>query len=403
MKQLSSTQRALLTLVGEAMWKNNNALDDCDWQEVEKLAQEQGVLSMLYMGATTYKSIIPSERIKIWRGAMYSTVLRNEQLNEVQQELLFWMKEQGIRVAILKGTSCSYYYKQQSIRALGDIDLLVEKKDLATIDAYLINQGYKLSGREHGFHVSYKRDGIDIEVHYDVTEAPLSIEGRYIANVASNFLKDIRTITYDGHEFPALTEKNHALMLLLHMERHMTERGIGLRQLYDWAAFVYDSNPITWKNEVMQILAQCGLLTYAKALTKVCVDYLGLPLVKASWCMDIRKDVVDAIIEDVFRAGNVGAADAKGVGSIFTSRSLFGQESQTRMKGLVTRLTELSNKNFPITKKHKALLPVFWCYIPFRYWIRSIFGLRPKKDWIHVLHSSSKRQKLYEALRLYKR
>ena len=74
---LNDTQKALLTLLAQALWGNGGVLVETHWEQVEELAKDQGVLPMLYRGAMKYKDIIPAERIRIWRGAMYAAVLQN--------------------------------------------------------------------------------------------------------------------------------------------------------------------------------------------------------------------------------------------------------------------------------------------------------------------------------------
>lgn len=74
----NSTQMIFLTLLAQALWGNGGILMEADWDQVEKLAKEQGVLAMLYQGSMKYKDIIPAERIRIWRGAMYATILKND-------------------------------------------------------------------------------------------------------------------------------------------------------------------------------------------------------------------------------------------------------------------------------------------------------------------------------------
>lgn len=403
MEHLSGIQNALLNLIKQSLWNQKAQIDVCDWEELETLARNQGVLTMLYPGAAKCRELIPADVIKHWQRAMYSAVLRNEQLNEIQQGILCWMQENNIRVCVLKGLSCSRYYRHTDIRALGDIDLLVNKSDLPVIDQFLRELGYTVSTEEHQFHIGYQNEDVVIEIHYGITEFPNSAAGKIISDITDRFLDNIQVVTTSKWTFPSLSEKDHALTLLLHMERHLVERGIGLRQLADWATFFANLEKTDWIPEFLLILDACGLLTFAKVVTKVCVNYLGLVAHCVDWCLEAKEELVDALICDVFRTGNVGMADTAGVGNIFGSRKLLGKGNQTRIAGLLGRLTKITHKNYPFTKKYKVLLPIFWLYIPLRYWVRSLFGLRPKKDWIYIVRSSKHRKQLQNELNLYKK
>ena len=150
---LNDTQKALLTLLSQALWGNGGVLVEADWEQVEELAKDQGVLPMLYRGAIKYKDIIPAERIRIWRGAMYAAVLQNEHMNQAQSEILDWLAAKGIRAAILKGASVARYYTPSDMRYLGDIDILIDQSELDRTSEVLKEHGYRLNEHDHDFHV----------------------------------------------------------------------------------------------------------------------------------------------------------------------------------------------------------------------------------------------------------
>lgn len=401
MKMLDTNQKALLMLVRSALGECPSVLPEADWEQVEKIAQEQGVLWMLYLGAKPTKHLIPNERLKMWRAVTHSGVVYNEQINAVQAMLLNWLKTKGVRAAILKGTSCSKYYQAPEVRPLGDIDVLLDADKLEYVGQYLEAKGYKRSSQEHGFHVGYYGKDTVIELHRTGTEVPKSKGGDRVKDEMKLFLRDARWVSCCGNEFPALSDEHQALMLLLHMERHMVDGGFGLRQMCDWSEFVRRSDQNHWTVGTLDLLSQCGLLLFAKVVTKTCVEYLGLDINKALWCNDVADSMVQAMMADVFRGGNLGTADKRGMGSLFTDRIRLGQERLGRLGGLWGRLTRLAYRNFPIARKYKFLAPLFCIYIPLRYLVRTIIGVRPQRDLAYLLNSSVQRQEFYKSLHLY--
>ena len=315
--------------------------------------------------------------------------------------LIQWMAENKVRAAILKGTSCSRYYPFPEARPLGDIDVLVDRECVNAVGEYLESRGYTKSQHEHEFHVGYYGTEAIVEVHYAGTSIPNSAGGRAVAEEMAHFLDDTQMACIGKMTFPVLSDAHQALMLLLHMERHMVDSGIGLRQLCDWTVFVNGTAGVTWKKGILGLLNRCGLLVYAKVLTKACVLFLGLDATKAEWCLDTDDELARAMMEDVFRGGSMGAAVTEGMGSLFTDRAHMGDGRQTKLKGLIGSLTKLANQHFPYTQRYKILLPVFWIYIPMRYLVRSLVGLCPKKRILAVYREADQRQKLFKALRLY--
>ena len=401
------SQNVLLMLIRNALWRSTEALPDADWDVVEKYAQDQGVLWISYIGAKALKQsscslqLISKERLKNWRSALYTGAFYNDQINGVQMHLIQWMAENKVRAAILKGTSCSRYYPFPEARPLGDIDVLVDRECVNAVGEYLESRGYTKSQHEHGFHVGYYGTEATVEVHYAGTSIPNSAGGRAVAEEMTHFLDDTQMACIGEMTFPVLSDAHQALMLLLHMERHMVDSGIGLRQLCDWTVFVNGTVGVTWKKDILGLLNRCGLLVYAKVLTKACVLFLGLDATKAEWCLDTDDELARAMMEDVFRGGSMGAAVTEGMGSLFTDRAHMGDGRQTKLKGLIGRLTRLANQHFPYTQRYKILLPVFWIYIPMRYLVRSLVGLCPKKRILAVYREADQRQKLFKALRLY--
>jgi len=212
------------------------------------------------------------------------------------------------------------------------------------------------------------------------------------------FLDEVTPGSMNDVSFPALSEQHQALMLLMHMERHVIEGGIGLRQLCDWAAYLYSQKSHI---DLIQMYKECGLLLFAQVVTKACVRYLGLEGQDLSWCMNVDDALVGAMMEDVFRSGNMGKADRDRDSSLFVGRSMLDNNNQNAIVGMIVNLNKLAKKHFPNTVRHKWLLPVFWVYLPLRYIVRSMFGLRKKKNIIRMLKQSNKRFELHKELHLY--
>lgn len=395
---LNDTQKALLTLLAQALWGNGGALVEADWEQVEELAKDQGVLPMLYRGAMKYKDIIPADRIRIWRGAMYAAVLQNEHVNQAQSEILGWLSEKGIRAAILKGTSVARYYTPSDMRYLGDIDLLIDQSELDRTSDVLKEHGYRLKEHDHDFHVSFVRGDVTLELHYKASVVPNGKGGQAAGKIMDQFLDEVTMVSMNDISFPALSEKHQALMLLMHKERHVIEGGIGLRQLCDWAAYLYSQQNHTVS---IQMYEDCGLLLFAQVVTKACVRYLGLDDQDLSWCMNVNDKLVGAMMEDVFRSGNMGKADQEKDSTLFASRSMLDKNNQNAIVGLIVNLNKLANKHFPITVNHRWLLPLFWIFLPLRYIVRSMFGFRKKRNIIQMLKQSNKRFELHKELHLY--
>lgn len=401
MLKLSNTQLGLLALIKQGAFGNRVDLPKADWVAVEKMANEQGVMSILYAGAEKYKDKVPPEIVQEWRGIFYSDHIRNEKLISIQNDTLTLIQAKGMRAVVLKGTSVSRYYKYPEIRCLGDIDVLVDKENIERIGEILTSRGYTEVHIGHAFHNTYEKTGITIEVHHAATELPESEGGKRVKSIMDKFLDDAEVVSMNGMVFPALSVTHQALMLLLHMERHMTEMNIGLRQLCDWAAFVSGVPADHWIKDTLQVLDYCGMLVFAKVATKACVAYLGIEEEKCPWCMDVSMDLVDGFMDDVLQGGNLGAANTKKIGSLFTDRSILGQKKQNIVKGALAKIKNRACFLFPIAKRYKVLLPLFCVYVPVEYLFRSLVSMPDRRGIVEMISVSNRRRNLIRKLRFY--
>ena len=399
MNNLTAEQQALLLLVRSSLWGEKLILEsDIDWEKLDAIANEQAVVAFAYDGARYADVVVPNNIMQKWRGKLLAGVARNEKLLKAQDEVLGWFAEAEIPAVILKGSSVARYYPQPDLRVLGDIDVLVDKSHVNKAKELLEQHGYALHESDHEFHMGFGRPGAYVELHYHVTKLPNNSAGDVVRAVTARFLDALGQGQVAQHEFPVLSESDQAFSLLLHMIRHMFESGIGLRQVCDWMMYVSDADAQAFAEHTVPMLEKCGLLQYAKIATSACVRYLGLPAEKAQWCAVVSKEECQAFLESVFSNGNMGQANKHSLGSLFVDVGSMKTEDTTAA-AIISNLNKLAYKQLPISKKCKALLPVYWVYLPARYFVRSMVGLRPKKSVRKATKSAKQQRKLFEMVR----
>jgi len=394
----------LLDLLGEALW---NVPCDCqnltpeEWGQMYECAEKQSVVPLMLRGAAPYKTQIPLELLNRMRSCSISVVMRNERLMAIQDQLMAFMTEHHIPCAILKGCSLSVCYPQAELRPLGDIDVLIRPEDVERTEQLLCANGYRPDHTGHPFHLDFFGKGACVEMHWQVSTFPDSQGGHTAREIMQTALEQTDIACLEGYSFPELKPLHQAISLLLHMERHMTTGGIGLRQLCDWAMFVNSVDAGVFAAQVLPKIEKCGLLQFAKVLTATCVEYLAMPAEKGVWCQMIKPAMCAAMMQDVFRGGSMGkAAEETEVSGMFIERGNAGRQRNAVLL-MFQKLTQIANVHFPITRCWKMLLPVFWIYIPLRYWVRSLQGKRTKIAFADTLAVTRARRKLYNELRLF--
>ena len=104
-------------------------------------------------------------------------------------------------------------------------------------------------------------------------------------------------------------------------------------------------------------------------------------------------------MQEILRTGSISNKDNNDdVSSLFVESS--GEENAIRV--FIKKINAIARRKFPITQKVPVLLPVFWFYIPIRYWIRSLAGKRRRKSVWQTIAMTKQRKKLYKELKLFK-
>lgn len=157
--------------------------------------------------------------------------------------------------------------------------------------------------------------------------------------------------------------------------------------------------PDYFANQILPELKLCGLKEFAGVLTGTAIRYLGLNSAYGMHFQSVRERDIQAMIDEILRAGSIHNRNNTEDGSSF-----FVDESGTSLsvRVFLNKINSLARRKFPITKKLPFLLPLFWLYIPLRYWLRSLMGKRRRKSLLRTITITKQRKQLYRALNLFK-
>ena len=400
---MTGVQEILLKITSDVLWRKSphHTYPQQVWEDVLSAAEDQGILFLVLQGCTSIRQQLSSAGWLKWRSKLVSTMLNNESLMATQSRLFALLQNSGIPCAILKGSSLAACYYDPASRALGDIDLLVPPQFIEQAASILTSQGFHAPKESfsHPYHIDFFNNGIVAELHYAVSTFPDSPAGTAAKQHMESWPEQIRLKHIGNHTFPCLSDSHQALSLLLHMERHMTTGCIGLRQLCDWAAFLTGITPDYFADQILPALKSCGLAEFAGVLTQTAIRYLGLNSVYGSPFRSVCGSNVQAMIDEILRAGSIhNKNNTEDSSSFFVGES--GTESSLRV--FICKINSLARRKFPLTKKLPFLLPLFWIYIPLRYWFRSLMGKRRRKSLLRTITITKQRKRLYRALNLFR-
>lgn len=406
-RTLTIPEYDLLALMANNLFQKSLPLsENPDWDMIYQEAMVQAVIPTAFSKLMTEDAPLPDELKMMLKKTYYHNIANNMCVNYNHSFVHNLMKKNDIPYVILKGCASAAYYPDPMLRAMGDVDFLVNKQDLDRAGNLLLEKGLKRKDEKHekhAFHVEYWNDSMYLELHF----APPGIPKGEVGEIAKSYLDDIietgKEVTIAENEMVLPDDFHHGLVLLLHTSGHLTGTGIGLRHLCDWAVFANRFSDEEFTALYQEKLQSIGLWRFAQLLTQLSIRFLGMD--EKSWAMEnVDEEMLEAMISDIFYGGNFGAKNKnrdqevlflsnKGKNGVGNDISMFRQ--------LVISVNNLVYKKWPVSRKWKILLPFGWVFFPVRYFVRMIMGKRPKLDANGIISGAKERKEIYEQLHLF--
>ena len=395
---LTEIQNILCNLCGNVLFeRDSNVPEDFDLGELFTEAKNQTVFPIAYMGFKNKK----------YDKAFYNFVAKNVQVNYNHTEIADLLSANNIKYVFIKGVASASYYKEPTLRMMGDVDILINRYDIEKVHALLQTLGYNTNEdifKENG-HMGYKREISGIlsicEVHFVINGIPDSLADvfeRYIGNILDN----TKEITVANGRCLVPNDFHHGVVLLLHTANHLTNEGVGLRHLCDWAVFANSFSNDEFVNLFEAPLKEMGLWRFAQLLTLCCVKYLGCD--KKEWAGEQDDLLLDSMIADILMGGNFGYKDKDRYGQIkyISDREAHKVSDKGTFLQLLSNINAKAKAEYSFSKNCKLLLPIAWILVIFNYFVLVLTRKR-KLDNIKTINSAKYRQSLYSEFKLFEK
>lgn len=392
----SKIEQILLDLLSNSMFGADRTIncDSAKWPLVWREAYMQAVSLLAFSGEAPENC--NEQLLQKIREKLKDNVRSVIHVNKQHIRLHNILTKADIPYVILKGAASAAYYKDPLLRAMGDVDFLVDEADVERACKALEENGLTKNPKEHEKHIVYYDDDGNFEMHLVPAGVPKGAQGDKVKGLLKDILSESRMYSTDFGAISLPSHFHHGLVILLHTCCHLTNEGIGLRQLCDWAAFVSTFSDKEFCEMFEEKLKSVGLWRFAQVLTTVCVECLGLPA--RSFTGDYEKETINDFIAEIFRSGNLGQKNATSVQESVLVRS---DNEKSFLGNFISSINEIVYFYWGFTKKLKFLLPVGWLFFGGRYIVRSLMGKRPKINAKELKDRTSVRNSLYDEIKLF--
>lgn len=365
-----------------------------NWELVLHELEAQTVLSIPadeFQNIHIEKKMAQAYKNEVMRQVYYWIRLMHEQQNAVN-----FLKQNGIKCAIIKGAAAAVYYPIPSYRTMGDIDLIVEPQNFKKAKYLFEKQGYQAGHPENERHIGYQKNGIEIELHRKFAVLHKKEEEQYLDKLIYKGLKHTEMVNIEQFTFPMLPKLQNGLVLLTHISQHL-EGGLGLRQILDWMMFV-DSNldDQFWYDSFRKEAEKIGLQTLAETTTYMCQKYLGLKT-SITWCQDADEVLADQLMEFIMKHGNFGRKDTK------SSKTVSIIHYFKRPIILFKTLQKGGCITWKVLEKYPWLKPFAWIYQLLRWLRRGLQRPRAIRSFIKDIRKAKIEDEFLEKLEVVRR
>ncbi|MBQ6831127.1 MAG: nucleotidyltransferase family protein [Oscillospiraceae bacterium] len=369
------------------------------WDRAVEESHAQAVAAIFLNGIAGFSEQLPEQEYqKLFKFARRYTA-HNMRTEYLQQTLVKLLEQEQCPYVIIKGEAAAAYYPVPEHRLLGDVDFMVPEDRAEQIIERLKQQGYEHSCKEDEYHQILKKGTERMELHFEVAGIPQGNAGAAIRAYLADVFEQRRLVQGSAGDFYAPSHAHHGLIILLHMQHHMTSTGVGLRQLMDWACFVERTRQEPfWETQLLPLLKQIGLLYYSVVVTKMCSLYFGQEC--PHWACNADEELCRELMEDLLAGGNFGRKDQSRARSGSILPDWTGQEKKKSNTALLYHTLRCSVlKQRPELERKPVLLFGKMMGKVCRYLWLQCTGRRP--DLKNVMKHLEERKSVYERLRMY--
>lgn len=218
-------------------------------KEFLKLAYESGLIGIIFESVDSSK--VSASFYQALQSLFYNFIGKdNAQLALIDKiDKLF--NDHEIKHTFLKGAHLKQLYPKSYFRGMGDIDCLVDKKDIKKIGKLFKENGFKVSSKSEE-HDVYSFKGNMVEIHRTISHSLNKKTEAFFKNPEAYLIpiKDYKyrlDYTYEG------------VYLLHHLSKHILSSGIGLRSLLDISIFFKHYEKEIDLNKLTDYLLSSGL------------------------------------------------------------------------------------------------------------------------------------------------
>lgn len=324
-----------------------------NWETVFRLADINDVGAII---ASQIKKLPeefrPTGKTKSEFNQLLGYAVRNYEVRSTAfDKLCAFLNANRIEHLFVKGIVLNKYYPVPELRSSGDIDVIVRSGEFKKVCGIIKSKG-EACGIVYDsitpVTAMFRINGKLIEIHRD-------------ADVPSEYFSDIFAIAEKSGEYLySLDNYNHLLYVILHLAKHLSEKGAGIRMAADVDVLIRNTDGFDI-DYFFKLCEKSGYLKTAKAILGFCVYGFKTPIngFDASYCDKTLFESLGGILLESGSFGNI--TGSKGTVHLNNTNASGNVNALTRFKTLVRFVfppVGYIRGYYTYSVEHSALIPL---------------------------------------------
>lgn len=304
-----------------------------DWNKLYKMSFKQAISGVVFYGMQKLCKESPEQTENLtselrmqWLVMAVRIQERNEQLNKRCSELHCKLQQAGFRTCILKGQGVATLYSNpydgkdgdtlSLLRQPGDIDAWVEGARDEVLDL-VRRQGIEVAYIDSVHAHAAFFDDVEVEVH----SRPSWMYNSKHDKIFTAFWKGQQERQFSNFDmtlgFCYPTVAFNLVYSLLHINRHIFEEGIGLRQLMDYY-FILKTSTSKERIIAVRVLESMNLRCFAAGIMYIEQKVFGLT--EEYYIVQPDRNEGEFLLKDILVGGNFGKFDSHNISTRLDER-----------------------------------------------------------------------------------
>lgn len=352
---MTKEQRFFLNILSDHIaGSGTNKIKNVNWETITEMAHSHQVEGIVYFQC---KSFIPAEKQMYFEKIFSFSFYYYKHRKMILERLTKTCNIKGIPFFTVKGVQVAKYYPVPALRTMGDIDLVVRADDKELVSKELLDMGFEYNVEYEGKERRFCYQGMHFDLHDHLI---------YDEDITLREHKAFFNNCWQYVEKGVLNPNFHFLFIIVHLRKHLMNRGAGFRMFLDLAAISQNENQLNW-SWIEDQLQSLKIIEFSKVCFGLVDEWFNIKVPIAY--PELEKSFVDNISEKIFANGIFGYGCDDN-----NNNNLINNIRVHKGPRWVRRLSIISEKAFPsyrylkdgdnykFLKKHPFLLPIAWVY-----------------------------------------